>query len=201
MKLSEASPEALNALTDAELLSIVYGNCRDSGDHADVALLLGTTPPNVEVRARHAASLYREGRFSHVIPSGGVKWQVGDELQSECDYMTRILLEGGVPSTAIIPENEARTTKENMICGTLQLNRALKIQNVRSVMIVTSAEHMRRSLALAELFLPRSIRITASPATTPASVIEHDELRRLLQSELHLLKGLIDNRLIEDIEY
>jgi uncharacterized SAM-binding protein YcdF (DUF218 family) len=201
MKLSALSADKLNTLPDAEILSILYQDLRDAGASADAAILLGTAPQNADVRARAAAQAYLDGRIPYIVPSGGVKWEVGGAMVSECDYMSAILLGMGVPREAILEENEARTTKENMICSILQLNRALKLQNVRRVMIVSSAEHMRRSLALARLLLPRSVEATPCPATLPRKTIPDENTRALLLREVDLLRGLVQSRLIDEIEY
>jgi uncharacterized SAM-binding protein YcdF (DUF218 family) len=115
--------------------------------------------------------------------------------------MARILKENGVPEEAILIENEAQTTKENMICGTLVINRLLRLQNVKRICIVTSANHMRRSLALARLLLPRSVEATPYPTTLPRKTIPDENTRALLLREVDLLRGLVQSRLIDEIEY
>jgi len=201
MKLSQISKEQIGQLSDAQLKELVYGDLCDRGEAADVALLLGTSPEHdCTGRALCAAQIYLQGRMKYIIPSGGVEHAFPEGNCTEAEHMQRILLETGVPAGAILLENEARTTKENMICGTFQLNRKLLIQNVRSVMIVTSAVHMRRSLALARLFLPRSIRITCSCAPDAAGNVEQKKLlREDVIREAQLMQDLIRQGLMEDI--
>ncbi len=200
MKLSQMSPEALPSLSDVDLRTILYdGSIADTGESADAALLLGTCPPASDIRALGAARLYCGGRVPCIVASGGVAWEYDGKSLTEAQYMAEILGQSGVPQDAIILENEALTTKENMIYGTLQLNRHLRIQNVGSVCIVTSAEHMRRSLALAHLLLPRTVRIYAAPATRPLPHFQTQEEHDLALREVTLLHGLIRDRLIDDI--
>ena len=115
--------------------------------------------------------------------------------------MADILLSLGVPEEAIILEEEATTTKENMIFGTLQINRRLKIQFTKSCMIVTSASHLRRSLALAKLYLPRSITISGCPAGSYENWANDERMSDAVKREIPLLAGLIGYGLIDDIEY
>ena len=195
MWLSKTTNEDINLLTNEQITEIVFGNTGDGGECADVALLLGSRPAYAKERAEAAAKLYLAGRVKHIIPSGGVLWDVDGKKVSEARFMADVMLSMGVPEDAIILEEEATTTKENMIFGTLQINRHLKIQFTKSCMIVTSASHLRRSLALAKLYLPRSIKIYGCPATNERTVT--DAARR----EIPLLKGLIGYGLIDDIEY
>ena len=107
------------------------------------------------------------------------------------------MLSEGVPEDAIVMENEATTTKENMIYGTLQMNRKTHFYSGKRVIIVTSEAHMKRSLALARAFLPRMVEISCYPSKTEGDCAEH---QRLYDSEIRLLKGLVDNGIIEDID-
>ena len=196
MKLSQITKEQINELSDSELFEIVFGGTGDDGSCADVALLLGTRPSIAKERAEAAAALYFAGRVKHIIPTGGVAWDVDGKKIGEAAYMADVMRSLGVPKEVIILEEEATTTKENMIFGTLQINRRLKIQFTKSCMIVTSASHLRRSLALAKLYLPRSIKISGSPAGSAK-----ETPRETLVRETELLHGLIGYGLIDDIEY
>ena len=100
-------------------------------------------------------------------------------------------------------ENEATTTKENMIYGALQINRKTKFYDSKRIVIVTSVNHMQRSLALAHSFLPAFCQISAYPATEVGSCEEYLRKRdnpMLLDNALELTKGLVDRGIIEDIE-
>ena len=205
MKLSETKAEALSSLTDEQLARLIYGGIQDTGTQADVALLLGTSPKICRERAEQAAALYQAGRVRYIMPTGGVAWDYEGDRITEAEFMRQVLLNQGVPDEAILLENEARTTKENMLYGAIQINRLLKLQNVRTVCIVTSANHMRRSLALASWLLPRSLQISGSPANFPADPVHalrtSTALRDTALREVELMKGLIDCGVIEDLEY
>ena len=197
MKISQIDKEQLLALPDEDKHRILYTGWADNGQPADAALLLGTRL--CEERAAAAAKLYHAGRVPYIMPSGGVEWELDGEMISEARYMARLLQQAGVPEEAILLENEARTTKENMICGTLQLSRALHLQNLHRVIIVTADYHMKRSLALARCLMPRFVEISGVASPPPAA--EPERLPKAINSELSLLKGLVDAGIIPDIEF
>ena len=199
MKLSQVKD--LSALTDDELHRIVFDGVSTAPVCADVALLLGSYPHLCALRAAAAARLYRDGYVSAIVPTGGVEWEVDGVTKSEVDWMLDTLRSAGVPDEAIIPEREARTTKENMLFGAVQINRALRFENVRRVCIVTSPDHVRRSTALARWLLPRHMEIVGVAAfEPPAEWNEFVQGRRVL-GEVRLLRELIQNGFTEEIEF
>lgn len=203
MKITEAKKETLMALSPREKYDFVCGDIRDDGMSAPVALLLGGNPNNARNRALAAAELYRAGRVPYIIPSGGVKWDIDGEMISESHFMKRILMENGVPEEAIILENQATTTVENMIFGTLQIYRKLKFKNAPHVIIVTSEAHMKRSMALAKAIMPRALTFSAYPAFHNAPTDEWFESEtnlKAIDTEVRLLKDLADSGFIEDFE-
>ena len=201
MKLSKLTREEIALMPFEAKVNFVCGSIEDDGMSAPVAILLGGNPNNARPRALAAAELYRSGRVPFIVPSGGVEWDVDGEMISEANYMKRILTENGVPEEAVILENEARTTKENMIYATLQINRKLHFEKVDHVIIVTSRSHMKRSIALAKAFLPRKVTVSAYPANHEAVVAGMPESEgKWIAKELDLIKGLVDSRLVEDME-
>ncbi len=201
MKLSQVTKEYIASMPFEEKVDFICGGIVDDGMSAPVALLLGGNPNNARPRALAAAELYRSGRVPFIVPSGGVKWDVDGEMISESHYMKRILMEEGVPEEAIILENQATTTKENMIFGTLQINRKLKFERVDHVIIVTSRSHMKRSIALANAFLPRKVTVSAYPANHEAIIAGMPESEgKWIAKELDLIKGLVDSGIVEDME-
>lgn len=205
MRLSEITKEQIELLSDEQITEIVFGDTCDDGSSADVALLLGASLPTCKKRAEEAARLYHGKRAKYIIPTGGVEWERDGEMISEARFMERILLDRGVPAEAIILENTSTTTKENMVCATFEIVHRLKIENVKSVLVVTSASHLRRSLALAKLFLPRSVEIFGCPAKDIEDCRDNwaksENMREKVKRAVYLMKGLVDNGLIDDIEY
>jgi uncharacterized SAM-binding protein YcdF (DUF218 family) len=92
-------------------------------------------------RIWHAAALFRAGKAPWVVISGGN--QPGDErYQAEGDVIAGMLIELGVPETAIRRETRSRNTRENA-----QNVRELLTQlQVRRILLVTSGQHMPRAV-------------------------------------------------------
>lgn len=205
MRLSEFPKEALDTLTDAQVSTIVYGDWQDDGGMADVALLLGGHSAVCAERANAAAQLYHSGRVRYIMPTGGVEWESEYGKHSECKLLHRFLLEEGVPEEAILPENEATTTVENMICCTLQMYRRLNIYAIKRVYVVTSACHLRRSLAHAKNFLPRQIEVAGFCIPRAESDKEHwfsDPFHApRTRRELPFIKNLVDRGYMADINF
>ncbi len=203
MKWSEVELKELLAKSYAAKWALICDKIQDNGQSGEIALLLGTRPQGAIERARAAARLYLQGRVRHIVASGGVSWEHEGESLTEAELMARILRAEGVPDEAIILDTEARTTKENMICGTLAINRALGLKRVRHVIIVTTVTHMQRSLSLARVLLPRCYTVSAYPSYPEASLdawLASAENQALLDNSITLTKGLVDDRIIEDIE-
>ncbi len=205
LKLSAISKDELKKLTVEQKTSIVFGDFSDDGAKSDIAILLGCDFEEMRERAVAAAKLYKCGRVKYIMPTGGVLRNDGTRNISEAYFLAEVLAENGVPSEAVIIENEARTTKENMIYASLKIDRVLKIEKVRSVTVVTSPSHIRRSMALAKLLLPRSLKIfgyaSDSVKANRESWALHKDVARQVEAEIGLMKDLIDAGLIDDIEF
>ncbi len=113
-------------------------------------------------RIWHAARLYRAGKAPLVLASGGnLSWSGID--RPEADVMAELLQQFGVAAAAIQQEPRSRTTRENRD-NSLPLLRA---RGVRSILLVTSALHMPRALALF-----RASDLDVFPAPTDIEVIQ-----------------------------
>ena len=204
MKLSCADIETLLAMSPEEKWDLVCKDIKDDGETGDLALLLGTRLDIATQRAEVAAELYHAGRVKYILATGGVKWKHGDELISEADWMKQVLMEEHVPEDAILLDNEARTTLENMICSTLVISRTVRLSKISKVIIVTSQTHMQRSLALAKALLPRKFHLSACPCFHEKPVeqwLAVEKNQKTLNLYIELTKNLIDNGIVEDIEF
>lgn len=125
---------------------------------ADVAVVLGggtepaVSPRNsVEVnsagdRVLYAAQLYNEGKAGKLLLSGGEIAWLNEGSTTPADDMASLLTSIGIPQEALILETESKNTYENalyakQILGTLAVDR---------ILLVTSALHMPRAVALFE---------------------------------------------------
>jgi len=140
---------------------------------ASMIVVLGGTiampsPPRLEVelhessdRVLHAFRLYQAGKAPAIFLSAGNLFSE-PEMKSEAFYISSLLQEWGVPPEAILSEGDSRTTYENA----LQTRKFLETQSILDapVLIVTSASHMPRAMAVF-----RKSGINAIASTTDVS--------------------------------
>ncbi len=202
MLISEAD---LNTLSDDIMERLIFENIYcDKIPHCEAALVLGTYDPNTD-RTPEAVRQYKNGVCDRLVFSGGVEWDTEYGRVTEAEYMRRYALENGVPDSDIILDTIPTSTIENMIGGTLAINRAFGyVSDVKNILIVTSKFHIKRSMLLAEALLPRCIH--AYPCPAEKSVITRDNWRdsaygrRRITTETRFLKAMAVNGLCDDIE-
>ncbi|CAA0090350.1 Uncharacterised protein [Halioglobus japonicus] len=93
-------------------------------------------------RLVYAVALFKAGKAPLIVLTGG--GVVG--ARTEAEQMKDLLEVMGVPGQYVLLENASRNTHDNAV-HTAQL---LKAQGMERILLVTSAYHMRRSLALFE---------------------------------------------------
>lgn len=144
---------------------------------ADAIVVLGggvgaPVPPRIDPdfndasdRIVHAHRLYQAERAPHIVVSGGrLPWA---DTPPEAFTLRRVLMQWGVPESAIWTEPESATTYENAQ-RTAEL---LRERNLDRVLLVTSAAHMSRALAVfctagvPALPAPTDHRVVHSPRT------------------------------------
>jgi uncharacterized SAM-binding protein YcdF (DUF218 family) len=125
---------------------------------ADVVVVLGggTEPaayprPSVEIngagdRVLYAASLYKEGKAAHILLSGGyISWQ-NKGTSTPAEEMASILTAIGIPEEALWLETTSQNTYENALYS----KDILSENEIDCILLVTSAMHMPRAVALFE---------------------------------------------------
>lgn len=113
-----------------------------------VALILGCAvwpggepSPTLRRRTLHAARLFLDGEVELLVPCGGV----GRHPPAEAEAMRRLLVEAGVPDTAVHPEGQSRSTLENLLLARPILRRL----GARRAVIVTDRTHAPRARLIA----------------------------------------------------
>lgn len=97
-------------------------------------------------RMLYAAQLYRKGVAPLLLLSGGsISWQDG-ESSTPAEDMAVILQEIGVPEQALWLQNRSQNTHEDAVYSAAMLKEA----GIDQIVLVTSAAHMARSVALFE---------------------------------------------------
>ena len=128
----------------------------ESVPQADAAVLLGgvlhipsPARPSVELtessdRLWMGVRLYRAGKAPLLIVSGSNIPLFGENGMSEARAARALLRDWGVPEEAILMEERARNTFENATFS----KPLLEARGARRVLLVTSATHMARSVAI-----------------------------------------------------
>ncbi len=95
-------------------------------------------------RVTHTVQLFKLGLIKKILISGGSGRLSGEE-EPEADKFKSAMILMGVPEDSIILENETRNTAESAI----QVKKMLGTMNIKAedCLLITSAFHMRRSLA------------------------------------------------------
>lgn len=111
---------------------------------ADMIFVPGGNYPEAAV---HAAQLYREGYAPWVLPSGKYSILEGSfagAYETEWEYLKDVLLENGVPETAILREDKATFTYENA----MESRKVTDIlhMDIRRALLCCQAFHARRCL-------------------------------------------------------
>lgn len=106
-------------------------------------------------RTWFAAQLYRADRAPWVILSGGTV-DASNPMESEAAAMANFIQDLGVPASALVLEIESRNTWENA----LYTRALLRERGIDHVLLVTSALHMPRAIAL---FRKQGIAVIPAP--------------------------------------
>ena len=116
-------------------------------------------------RVLHAARLYKAGKAPLVIVSSGAfPWR--KKGLPEAPAMQQLLIEWGVPQQAIVNETDSQNTFENAVFTA----RILDQHGIKTILLVTSALHMRRALAV---FV--SLGINAIPVATDYEIADEGD--------------------------
>ena len=108
-------------------------------------------------RVIYAAYLYKQGKAPAILASGGNLEFIGSQPSTPASDMKVLLLFMGVPDGSIWLEDQSQNTYENAVdCAKI-----LKAKNISRVILVTSAIHMPRAVAL---FQKQGIQVIPAPA-------------------------------------
>lgn len=172
------------------VLALVYVATDNESDYAvasDVIIVFGcpsyegnvistTLSSCLLARAHHAAGLYHRGLAGHIIPTGGLT----GPLPSEAAAMGQVLEADGAPRGAIVLEEQARSTVQNV-----EFSRDIMQENGwRSAILVSDPHHIKRAAVIAR---DGGLSITTSPAMTNPGWHNLDERRKNLLRDARAL--------------
>ena len=170
-------PAPLAQLPTADAIVVLGGAMEAAAPPARLDPNLGAAVD----RIWYAARLYRTGKAPRILVSGGQLPWSGVE-QPESLVMAELLQEWGVPAAAILQESASRTTRENRDYS-LPI---LQAHGIRRVLLVTSALHMPRALAL---FRTTDLEVIPAPTDFEIHAINNAHLLRWLPDAQTLADG------------
>jgi len=95
-------------------------------------------------RILYGSWLYKQGKAPLLVVTGGRAEWLGEGGNPESEDMAAIASALGVPNSAIIQESQSFNTRDNGV-NTWQI---LKKRGINKILLVTSAQHMPRSMAI-----------------------------------------------------
>ena len=142
---------------------LLFQGLEDTGENADCIIVLGSAKA-AKYRVPVAVDAYHAGRAGKLMLCGGALRDFPTGTCSEAEHMRKAVLESGVAEENIILESSSQNTVENILFALIELQRTFWLNQVHSVLLVTTAYHMRRSLAVARYLFPEHIAIVPCPA-------------------------------------
>jgi uncharacterized SAM-binding protein YcdF (DUF218 family) len=127
---------------------VTHAASHDNAAPSDAIVVLGAAQyrgrPSPVLRARidHAVSLYSRGLAPRLVLTGGV---ADGDTASEAAVGRIYALAAGVPDSAILLENEGRTTGQSME----RVSRLLRGRRMESVILVSDPFHVLRAARIA----------------------------------------------------
>ena len=150
-------------LTIEVIDKLLFQGLEDTGENADCIIVLGSIKA-AKYRVPVAVQAYKAGRARKIMLCGGKVREFPDGNYSEAKHMCQAALALGVAEEDIVLENSSQNTVENILFVLIELQRSFYLNHVHSVLLVTTAYHMRRSLAIARYLLPKHITVIPCPA-------------------------------------
>ena len=148
-----------SVMTDDQITNLLF--VCDEPEIADLIMVFGAANESDMVRrTRRGVELYKAGFASRLLVSGG---GVLARSRPEARRMADIALEMGVPVADLLVEDRSANTFENVqfSCELLQTHSLL--EELDTVLLVSSEWHMRRLLLTAKKFMPAKIRFLCYP--------------------------------------
>lgn len=135
-----------------EAIVVLGGGTESSGSPRSGVELNGAGDRMIQ-----AVRLYREGAAPTILLSGGNITWLGNRPSTPAEEMEEILLLMGVPQDALILQTKSQNTQEDAAYSA----QILRARGIDEVILVTSAAHMPRSVAL---FEKQGIKVIPAPA-------------------------------------
>jgi uncharacterized SAM-binding protein YcdF (DUF218 family) len=162
-------------------LAVVFWGARDMARPADAIVVLGAAQyagrpsPVLKARLDHALNLWQKGMAKRLVLTGGRG--TGDTI-SEAAVGRRYALKAGVADSAILLENEGRTTSESFA----SVAEIMEEKKLERAILVSDPFHMLRLQILAKRFGVQSV--TSPTRTSPISANRLEALAYILSESV-----------------
>ncbi len=192
----EKEDTGMYPLSEQQIRDITeYIFLEDAPQKADVIFIPGCNRPE---HTQEAAKLYHQGYAPLLVPSGGYSKNegsfqgvspegrtYGEEFTCEADFLAQVLLQNGVPESAVLKEREATYTLENAE-KTRSLLEAKGIA-VKKAILCCKAHHARRAFLYYAMVFPQVeilVHPTAIDGITRETWYQSETGRRAVLGEL-----------------
>ncbi len=175
-------------MTDDEITELLF--VREEPVRADLAMVFGAANEEDLARRTHqGVRLYREGYVPRLLVTGG---GVLARAWPEAARMADLARQLGVPEPDLLVESRSNTTFANARYSLDLLRERGLLDELATVLLVSSEWHMRRVLLTGQVTFPQGIRFVCCP--TPEGCTREtwaalDVCRREVFQELELLLG------------
>ena len=190
-------------LTNDVIDRLLFEGLYDNGANVDCIIVLGSIKA-AKYRVPVAAQAFFSGKSEKIMFCGGKVRDFSGESMAEADHMYQKALELGIPETSMIIEKSSQNTIENILCSLLELQRSMWLNQVKSVLLVTTTYHMRRSLQIAKYLFPSHISVYPCPADDTTTKRDNwmntpEGIDRVKKEALKIV-GYVNDGVIPDFE-
>ena len=162
-------------------LAVVFWGARDMARPSDAIVVLGAAQyagrpsPVLKARLDHALGLWKKGMAKRLVLTGGRG--TGDTI-SEAAVGRRYAMRAGVADSAILLENEGRTTSESFAT----VAEIITEKKLERAILVSDPFHMLRLQILAKRYGVKSV--TSPTRTSPISANRLEALAYILSESV-----------------
>lgn len=152
----------IEKLTENQMCRMLFDGMEDDGESGECIFVAGSSKAT-KYRLPKAVELYRKGRASKILFSGGVQWE-GDDFP-EALMLRNEAVKQGIPEEDILTEDVSLHTKENVLASLLVLDRTFHLHNLNRLLIVTSPYHMQRLYLTMKTYMPNWVNFSRCPVS------------------------------------
>ncbi|ERL64595.1 YdcF family protein [Schleiferilactobacillus shenzhenensis] len=173
----------------------------DDGQPGDVIFLAGSRMA-LTLRLPAAVALYQAGRAPYLLISGGRRWR--NQPRGEAAALGAAAEAQGVPAEALLLENKAQYTLQNVQFSKTLLDQTLGLDHIHRIILVTNNYHMNRLYHMMASQLPAHIQYsfhgTTDDATKADNWYRSDLGKRHVHHELASLQTAIKKGQVRDYD-